>query len=223
MKFNITDLIYKVPNFLSDDESKSFIEEYEHRSSESSLEHCPDANTGIDTFSSFKRIFFVEGTKNYDLIFNKTEEAVNQYIEYLDSFKCFHIPALKESLLYSHMFRLLKYDVGDKIHPHSDHDPFTYGSITFNLNDDYTGGEFKFFNGEYKVELGRGDMMIWPADFFWVHEVTPIESGIRYSTNSFLLSIPPKIRRKVLSGIPEKIDEKSYKINSNKKLQYNYQ
>mgnify|MGYP006283094167 CR=1 FL=1 len=201
MKFDITDLIYKVPNFLTESECKSLIEEYELRSEESSLEHCPDANTGVDTYSSFKRICLVEGTENYNLIFSKTEEAINQYIEYLDSFKCFHIPGLKTALLYSHMYRLMKYDVGSKIHPHSDHDAFVYGSITFNLNDDYSGGEFKFFNGDYEVKLKRGEMMIWPADFFWVHEVSPITSGVRYSTNSFLLSIPPRFKQKTLNFV----------------------
>ena len=50
--FNITDLIYRVPNFLTDDECQSLIDEYEVRSNEHILERFPDANTGIDTYSS---------------------------------------------------------------------------------------------------------------------------------------------------------------------------
>jgi hypothetical protein len=45
----------------------------------------------------------------------------------------------------------MKYETGAEIHPHSDHDLGTYGSISFNLNEDYKGGEFKFFNGNYTV------------------------------------------------------------------------
>jgi hypothetical protein len=45
----------------------------------------------------------------------------------------------------------MKYETGAEIHPHTDHDPGTYGSISFNLNDNYEGGEFKFFNGNYTV------------------------------------------------------------------------
>lgn len=189
--FNITDLIYRVPNFLADSECQFLIDEYEERSEECMLEHCPDANTGLDTYSTFTVISITKNTPAYDLIFTKTESAINQYFDYLQSFNAFHMPLMrKDSMNYSHYYRLMKYEPGSKIHPHTDHDPFVYGSITFNLNDNYTGGTFKFFNGQHEVNLSKGDMMIWPADYFWVHEVTPIETGVRYSTNSFLLSYP---------------------------------
>jgi hypothetical protein len=43
----------------------------------------------------------------------------------------------------------MEYGKEAEIHPHSDHDPGNiYGSISFNLNEDYEGGEFKFFNGK---------------------------------------------------------------------------
>lgn len=201
MNFEFTDLIYRVPNFLSDEECDMLINEYESRSHECDLEHCPDANTGIDTYSSFDRIVLQKGSDCYNLMFKKTEEAVNKYLDYLSKFNAFHMSGLRKSFLYSHVYRLLKYNVGSKIHPHTDHDAFGYGSVTFNLNEDYTGGIFKFFNGQHEVHLKRGEMMIWPADYFWVHEVTPIESGVRYSTNSFLLSIPIEIRDEICSNV----------------------
>ena len=86
----------------------------------------------------------------------------------------------------------MKYEKGSYIHPHTDHEIGTYGSISFNLNNDYKGGEFKFFNGNYTIPLSKGDVLIFPADYFWVHEVTPITKGIRYSINSFLKSHPSK-------------------------------
>ena len=213
MSFDITELIYRVPNFLSDDECDSLIFEYEKRSSEFSLEQCPDANTGIDTQSSFQRISLLEGTKNYDLLFRKTEQAVNEYMDYLESKGSFHMPLMRRSLNYSHMYRLLKYGPGNKIHPHTDHDPLTYGSVTFNLNDDYTGGEFKFFNGKYTVKLKRGEMMIWPADYYWVHEVTPVETGYRYSTNSFLLSVSPEFKNDLIGNL-DVLESKYYRKNN---------
>jgi predicted 2-oxoglutarate/Fe(II)-dependent dioxygenase YbiX len=84
----------------------------------------------------------------------------------------------------------MKYETGASIHPHSDHEPGIYGSISFNLNNDYEGGEFKFFNGNYTVKLDKGDALIFPADFFWVHEVSTVTRGTRYSINSFLTSSP---------------------------------
>ena len=87
----------------------------------------------------------------------------------------------------------MKYETGARIHPHSDHDPGIYGSISFNLNDNYEGGEFKFFNGNYTIPLSKGDALIFPADYFWVHEVTTVTKGIRYSTNGFLTSYPSDV------------------------------
>ena len=221
MDFNITDLIYRVPNFLTLDECRCLIDEYEKRSLESCTEHCPDANTGIDTYSSFQRICLLEGTELYDLIFRKTEEAVNQYLDYLESKQSFHTPLLRTRFNYSHMFRLLKYEVGNKIHPHTDYAPLTYGSVTFNLNDDYTGGEFKFFNGKHTVKLGRGEMMIWPADYYWIHEVTPIESGNRYSTNSFLLSHSPEFQHELVCGL-DGLEQQYYEmVGKSKPKSYN--
>ena len=72
--------------------------------------------------------------------------------DYTDKFKMFHVRK-RGSMLYSHKLRLMKYETGAKIHPHSDHDPYIYGSCTFNLNEEYEGGEFVFFRGNKKIEL----------------------------------------------------------------------
>lgn len=205
--FNITDLIYKVPNFLTDSECQLLIDEYERRSEECMTEHCPDANTGIDTYSTFTVIGLDKNTQAYDLVFEKTESAINEYLDYLQTFNAFHMPLLrKASFNYSHYYRLMKYEVGSKIHPHTDHDPFVYGSITFNLNNDYTGGQFSFFNGNHEVSLDKGEMMIWPADYFWVHEVKPVETGVRYSTNGFLQALPLDVCHYARSAAYEILD-----------------
>jgi len=199
--FDIVELIYRVPDFLSDKECQMLIDEYEKRNQEYDFERCPDANTGEDIYSSFKRVTLTQHTDCFDLVHQKTEQAVNLYLKHLEGFNYFHMPQLKKCFLYSHIYRLLKYDIGNKIHPHSDHDPFVYGSITFNLNDGYTGGNFKFFNGAYEVQLKKGEMMIWPADYFWVHEVSPVETGVRYSTNSFLLSVPKQVQEMLANNV----------------------
>jgi hypothetical protein len=156
------------------------------------LEHCPEANTGEDTYSSFKRIKYEYGTEAYNICRDSTEKMVIEYMDYLDSFGMFHI-LIRDSMLFSHMYRGLKYEIGNKIHPHTDHYSHVYGSCTFNLNEDYTGGDFVFWNGKHRECLNAGDAMIFPADHFWVHEVEEIKSGVRYSTNSFLLNLPNSI------------------------------
>lgn len=192
MTIDLTQLIYRKPNALSKDECQFLIKEHSRLNDNDVLEHCPDANTGIDTYSTFKRASLQEGTEAYNLVFRANETIINDYMDYLDSFGMFHID-VRQTMKFSHMYRLLKYEPGTKIHPHSDHVPFVYGSCTFNLNDDYTGGDFAFWNGKHKVKLGVGEGMIFPADYFWVHEVEEIKTGVRYATNSFLLSTPQQV------------------------------
>ena len=189
---DLTKLIYHKKQAFTKEECQFLIEEHARLNDNNVLEHCPDATTGIDTYSTFKRASLQEGTEAYNLVFRANENLINEYMDYLDSFGMFHV-SIRETMKFSHMFRLLKYETGAKIHPHSDHVPFVYGSATFNLNDEYTGGDFVFWNGKHRVRLDAGEAKIWPADYFWVHEVETITSGTRYATNSFLLSVPQQV------------------------------
>jgi len=187
--FNIQDLILRVPNMMSTKECKLLINYHKKNEEKSGLEHCPEANTGIDTYSTFKRIILSAPSDVHTIVHQKTKAIVKKWLDHLKKFKAFHLPLLSRRLNCSHKYRLLKYEVGAKIHPHIDFDDYVYASCTFNLNDNYTGGVFKFWNGQHKVILKKGEGMIWPANCFWVHEVSPIKTGARYSTNCFIQSI----------------------------------
>ncbi len=193
----LTDLILHIPGYFDDRQCQLLIEEHKRREEESRLEHCPESTFGVETYSTYKAIRLAKGTDAFDLVHHATEDMINRYHDHLERFDAFHTMR-RASMLYSHRYRLLKYETGAKIHPHTDHGPFVYGSCTFNLNDDYEGGQFAFFNGRHRVALGKGDAMIWPADYFWVHEVEAITSGTRYSTNSFLQSLPEDVLGEVL-------------------------
>ena len=52
-------------------------------------------------------------------------------------------------------------------------------SIVLNLNDDYTGCEFMCRNKE--IKLKKGDILIFPSNFMFPHEVKKCKTGIRYS------------------------------------------
>jgi hypothetical protein len=182
---NLVELIQHQKNFLTEKECDFLISEYENNPARAGKESCPHAFTGVNTTSSFSLYKLNYGTEAFNIIHNATERMVQSYHNYLDKFNAFHI-LRKKSMLFPHIYRLMKYEKGASIHPHTDHDPGVYGSCTFNLNEDYTGGMFAFWGGKHKVKLGKGDGMIWPADYFWVHEVETITSGVRYSTNCFL-------------------------------------
>jgi len=209
MTINLTQLIFHKKNALTKDECQFLIEEYSKLKNNDTLESCPDATTGVNTFSTFKRGELEYGTEAWNLMFKANETLINEYMDYLESFGMFHV-FTRKSMLFSHMYRLLKYEPGTKIHPHTDHGPFVYGSATFNLNSDYTGGDFVFWNGKHRVKLDAGEAIIWPADFFWVHGVEPVVTGERFSTNSFLLSIPQPMIDSILEYLKENFKDPGY-------------
>jgi len=53
-------------------------------------------------------------------------------------------------------------------------------SILGSLNNDYKGGELKFWNDTI-VELKAGEIMIFPSNFLYPHEVKLVTEGTRYS------------------------------------------
>ena len=77
---------------------------------------------------------------------------------------------------------LLKYQEGDFLTCHNDFQAEA-GSITmsFNINDDYEGGEFSFFNRELKFKPKRGSVLMFPSNFMYPHEIIPVTQGVRYS------------------------------------------
>ena len=194
--FDITNLILHKPRFLSEEQCDSLIKYYEDNEERKTREHCPHAESGIDTYSTFDVIDILYGTEESNLVSSCIEEMINLWQDYTDEFKMFH-KWKRRSMLYSHKLRLMKYEKGAKIHPHVDHAPHVYGSCTFNLNENYEGGDFVFFRGKKKIKLKKGDALIFPANYFWVHEVEPITKGVRYSTNCFLQDLPSTVIQEV--------------------------
>lgn len=218
MTFQIDKLILHKKKFLSKKECDSIIQYYEDNKEKKNREHCDHAVTGVDTTSTMDVVDIEYGTETEKLVAGKTEDMINLYHNYTEKFKMFHINR-KQTLMFSHKLRLMKYEKGAWIHPHVDHGTYIYGSCSFNLNDQYEGGEFHYFNGKKKIKLGRGDALIWPADYFWVHQVTPITEGVRYSTNSFLQAVPNSIRENI--GNFAELLLKNYKFNPKDGRMYN--
>ena len=185
----VTDLIYIKRNVLSPEHCRYVINEFETSPNPPQQEHCPQAFSGVDTYSTFSVKDSQYRSASFYMIHETIEQTINEYWDYTDTFGAFHV-ARRGSMLFPHRYRLMKYEKGSWIHPHVDHDTGIYGSCTINLNTDYEGGTFAFWGGLHKVKLGLGDVMIWPADYFWVHEVEEITAGTRYSANCFLCREP---------------------------------
>ncbi len=177
-------------------------------------ESSMDANSGLRVESTFDTVSLVPGSAAFEVVHRHTRTALAAWLDFLDAQGRYNTKLLRRSLRYSHDYRVLRYGPGARIHPHTDWDEFTLASCTLALNDDYEGGEFSFFNGDRKIRLNRGDALIWPADCFWVHEVTSIESGVRYSANSFITTIPEALKSKAVDEInahPKQAWESAYR------------
>jgi len=84
--------------------------------------------------------------------------------------------------------RFNKYEVGTMMRRHYDHihsifDGIMKGvpivSIVVNLNEDYEGAEFHCRGKE--IKLKTGDILMFPSNFMYPHEVTECTKGARYS------------------------------------------
>lgn len=80
-------------------------------------------------------------------------------------------------------YELLRYKEGGFYTQHTDtfiHAPRLV-SCSLNLNNDYEGGEFAFFDKGLKYKLNKGDVIMFPSTFMYPHEIMPVTKGTRYS------------------------------------------
>jgi predicted 2-oxoglutarate/Fe(II)-dependent dioxygenase YbiX len=80
-------------------------------------------------------------------------------------------------------YGILRYQVGGFYKQHVDHfaDHSRIFGCSIGLNDNYEGGEFSFWDRKKSIKLGRGDVLFFPSNFFFPHEVQPVTAGVRYT------------------------------------------
>lgn len=79
-------------------------------------------------------------------------------------------------------WQVMKYEEGHYIGDHTDDTPNASRkfALTYYLNEDYEGGDlyFKYFDIRYKAKTN--DIIIFPANYVYIHRVDPVTSGTRY-------------------------------------------
>ena len=62
-------------------------------------------------------------------------------------------------------------------------------SISINLNNDFTGGEFVFDlkEGQVQYPQNEGDAIAFPSNFMFPHQVNSIKSGTRYALIAWVI------------------------------------
>jgi hypothetical protein len=80
-------------------------------------------------------------------------------------------------------YELLRYEVGQFYREHIDADSIANRAVScsFALNEDYEGGEWAFFGGQYKLRVPAGSAIMFPSNFLFPHQILPVSSGVRYS------------------------------------------
>ena len=156
LKFHIDKLI---PKFICD----SFINFFEDNKESSGLERSYkfiEKKQMEDNFKCINLSYYA----TIDRKFDEPLEAAKKYIAIMIQNYVLHIqknicPTFNDKLICnSPNIRIIKYGVGESIKDHVDVAVYpsatASGSIrascTLNLNEDYDGGEFRFFNGQIK-------------------------------------------------------------------------
>lgn len=194
---NLTDLALHVPNFIPEETCNILINFYDDQPKNKIFrERSYDENVHDNIERSGQCLRVEREDIIFETIHTLTGQTIKMWIDHVKNLGIFSSTVLSNHIANSHMYRFIKYESGDRIHDHCDagwtHDDILpsviRGSCTLNLSakEDYEGGEFQLFRGACNVKLGKGDVIIFPADAFWVHGTKEVTSGKRYCINSFL-------------------------------------
>lgn len=86
-------------------------------------------------------------------------------------------------------YQLLRYNEGEFYIQHTDSFKQQQRSVScsFQLNEDYDGGEFALFDREIMIRTKKGSAIMFPSNFMYPHEIMPIIKGTRYSIITWLV------------------------------------
>lgn len=146
-------------------------------------------NNVEDKFVSFDKELSTsyEPINNTKPLSDKIWHGIQQYIDDINS------PYFTHWQGYAPV-RFNKYDQNTQMKSHCDHIHTIFDgerrgipilTILGLLNDNFDGGEFVMFEDQ-TIRLQSGDLIIFPSNFLYPHQVKEITSGIRYSFVSWV-------------------------------------
>lgn len=139
---------------------------------------------GKDNFSyPTKELDVLEATPDLEDILNPLISlSVKYYNDFIGSEKVSQVTCFSP-------IRFNRYQKGQTMRIHCDHIKTLFEgevkgipvlSIIINFNDDYKGGDLIFWD-DYKVDLGEGDVVVFPSLFLFPHRIEEVTENIRYS------------------------------------------
>lgn len=186
MSFDLRDYIVVFENIIPNQLCDEVLEEYESDKNwmNTSTKGGVDRETRRCDAINMSNDFIIEQNqkkrKNIDnKLFVCAEEAIKKYNE---KFKFAMIDG-------DSGYTLLRYQEGEFYTEHTDH--FLQSprivSCSFILNDNFEGGEFKFFNRELVYKPPKGSALMFPSNFMYPHEIMPVTKGVRYSVITWFI------------------------------------
>ena len=120
-------------------------------------------------------------------VINKIRENLdNTYKLYVEDYCKFYRTNTNESDAYT----ILKYEKGHHYVEHMDRGPgnMSQRNISFihYLNDDYEGGKIIFVHFNLKIKPKKGQLIIFPSNYPYLHSIEPVISGERWAITKFL-------------------------------------
>lgn len=187
-KYTLDDYIVFLEKFIPENLCDRIIEEY------CKDEDWSSATTGSGLSEDIRNCSVINMSERETIEANpdirqEIDEELYEYIaNVLDEYEL-RFPHLLLEIKEDSGYELLRYSEGQFYTEHTDHfkeQPRTL-SVSINLNDDYEGGEFAFFNREIIAKNPKGSVIIFPSNFMYPHEVMPVTKGTRYSIITWLV------------------------------------
>jgi hypothetical protein len=192
--YKIVDQKYHLKGLINKDICNKLIKFYEDHKhmtiEENSYKYNEDVKSNKNEYDNcnFLNVSRLRGNEDfqepYEIILKYLRIVLTNHEIYIRTNFC---PNYKNTFLtHTDNIRIIKYEVGQFIKDHSDVLENIRGSLTINLNDNYEGGNFRFFGGLVKTKLSEGEAMLFPAEPLWIHGTEPVTKGARYAINCFL-------------------------------------
>ena len=193
MNKNIEHYIFHKENFLNNKECKDYIKELNvnawkkhawHHSATDSFD-APSGNNEPETIT--EDLFTDKVAQINQVILQNLHSTI---LEYIQSFKFDWYNGWHG---YS-VLKFIRYQPNQTMKTHCDHIHSLFDgerkgvpvlSIIGVLNDDYEGGKLIMLEDK-KIDTKAGDLLIFPSNFLYPHQITPVTKGVRYSYVSWV-------------------------------------
>ena len=158
-----------------------------------------DCTKMIEFIDSLPEEDFVQKHDGRLTIFNADREISNAFFNK-------YTPKVQALLTSKHQISdclLAVYPVGAGLTPHVDETVITelvddIGVVYF-LNDNFTGGELRLVDWDFTYTPKAGDAVFFPVNRY-LHEITPVTSGIRYVTPLHYSIVPGQALEHLIVG-----------------------